>query len=52
MKIARKHIMQAIEQALRDTGQAECEFKKYTISVSAYYQGRVRSGVRVIWRAK
>jgi hypothetical protein len=44
--------MQAIEEALSGTGSAECEFKKYTISVSPYYQGKTRSGVRVTWRKK
>lgn len=51
MKIARKHIIQAIEQAMEGDGVAQIKFKKYTISVSEYIQGRKRSGVRVIWTA-
>jgi hypothetical protein len=50
MKIARKHILQTVEEAMDTGGHTERVFKKYTITVSHYYQGRVHSGVRIVWK--
>ncbi|HEY1644815.1 MAG TPA: hypothetical protein VGF75_00330 [Candidatus Saccharimonadales bacterium] len=41
--------MQAIEAAMESDGVACIQFKKYTISVSEYTQGRKLSGIRVVW---
>lgn len=53
MKIARKHILAAIEHALDVSGPITMEFKKYKIDASPYRIPKKAGnhGVRVTWEA-
>ena len=52
MKIARKHIIQAIEEALERSGPVTREYPKYIIDASPYrIPGKKGNfGVRVTWK--